>query len=130
MNSPIALELLVGGAASMALGGVGALASRRRRRRGVLAQAEVTRHEDDADGFTPVLRFVAADGATYEFSPTTRVAGEDWSVGRRVEVVYKAGDPGDVEVNTRAQRFALPVALAALGALLVAVGAALLLAIG
>lgn len=91
-------------------------------RRGVVVRGTVIAHEESGDGSTPVVHFTA-QGVEYDLRPTVQIAGEDWSIGRSIELIHSPGDPSNARIHTRGQMWFLPVFILCAGLLSLVSGA-------
>lgn len=53
--------------------------------------------DSDDEGVTPIVEFTASDGLKYEF--TNFIAGTNYFVGCRVEVLYDSSRPENSQIN-------------------------------
>jgi hypothetical protein len=85
------------------------------------ASAEVVRlnerfseNNDDAE-FAPVFQFVAENGKSYTVTSSTATSPPSFTVGEKVQVLYRKSDPGGAEIDSLWQLWLVPIILVAIG---------------
>ncbi|MFZ3555307.1 DUF3592 domain-containing protein [Streptomyces sp. BH055] len=71
----------------------------------------------------PVVEFAAADGTPYTFRSSTGSNPPSYEEGERVEVLYRADDPEDAQINGFLSLWLLPLIFGGIGLIAAAVAA-------
>ncbi len=78
--------------------------------------------------YFPVVRFATADGQAVQFQSSTGTSWRSRRVGQTVPVLYNPANPRDARIDTFMATGCLPVGFIVFGAVFVALGGAILLA--
>lgn len=87
-------------------------------RHGLAVEGKVVAIEQDSEGDTPIIGFMAHDGKEYRFRVTFISGNEDWTLGTSCPVLYHNNDPAKAQINRPAQRWGSVIVLFALGVFL------------
>ena len=86
-----------------------------------------TRVSRDSDGrrsttYQPTLRYMAANGQTYEAETHISSSGYDYDIGERMEILYDPADLTEVRINGFFSLYIFPIAFTFGGLLFAAIG--------
>lgn len=79
-------------------------------------------HNDDGVTYSPVIRFSGPGGRVVEFTETTSSNPPGYSVGDRVEILYRPHDPGSARVASPWRLYLLAGILGTIGGVFFLVG--------
>ncbi|MFJ8949087.1 DUF3592 domain-containing protein [Streptomyces sp. NPDC102340] len=79
-----------------------------------------SRNRDEPSAY-PVVEFAAADGTPYTFRSSTGSNPPSYEEGERVEVLYRADDPEDAQINGFLSLWLLPLIFGGIGLIAAAV---------
>jgi hypothetical protein len=95
----------------------------------VIEMLRVRDSEDKGYLFTPIVRFETIDGRTVEFQSGLRTNPPAYRAGQQVSVVYDPGVPESAAIRGVLSLWLMPIILAFIGSIFLAIGAAMILLI-
>ena len=85
-------------------------------------------HSSHGTTYAPVVRFVSQDGTPIQFTSSSSTNPPSYRRGQKVQVVYNQTNPYEAKINSFMSLWGLPSIVGGIGALLLAISAAISLA--
>lgn len=95
-------------------------------------QAEVIGHathkSEGTTMYTPVIRYVARDGQSYEYTSSVSSSSPSYNVGEKVDIFYRESDPQNPKIDSFLQLYFAELIIAIFGAIFFLIGSVIIFA--